>query len=531
MIEQEFNLLDEKWLIVIRQDGEKECVSLLELFRRAHEFRDLAGELPTQDVAVLRLLLAILHAVFARYNSAGEYDKFNDSEDALNRWKELWERESFPMPIVERYLRKFQDRFWLFHPQYPFYQVSNIQNGTEYTAAKLNGEIAESNNKIRLFSQRVGESKQTLSYGEAARWLLNINAFDDTSAKPKSKNLPSPGAGWLGKLGIILAIGNNLFETLMLNLTLLNDGVELWGNERPIWEMPLKEKERVNILMPDNLSELLTVQSRRLLLQRDEYKVTGYLLLGGDFFAKENAFNEQMTFWRYSSKTIGPKKEFVPKRHNPERQFWRDLSTLLGQGEAIRNPGVVKWLAILRRNGIMPKRNIGFKIASVKYGDKDFFIDDVFSDTISVNSDLLVKLGEDWVNRIIYEIQIAEEIVRQIGYLSQNLALAAGNQHGTEQASNSKAQAYFKLDLPFRRWLETIDPAKDTKEQMCDCWRNELKMIVERLGKDLIADAGPKSIVGRYIKEKNKETERLCTAASAYNFFCFEVNKILKGGH
>ena len=37
------------------------------------------------------------------------------------------------------------------------------------------------------------------------------------------------GAGWLGKLGYIQAQGNNLFETLMLNLTLLQDGVKLWG--------------------------------------------------------------------------------------------------------------------------------------------------------------------------------------------------------------------------------------------------------------------------------------------------------------
>lgn len=67
-----------------------------------------------------------------------------------------------------------------------------------------------------------------------------MNGYDDTSAKPKGKGLPSVGAGWLGKLGYIQAQGNNLFETLMLNLTLLKDGVELWGRIIPAgsWTSP-----------------------------------------------------------------------------------------------------------------------------------------------------------------------------------------------------------------------------------------------------------------------------------------------------
>ena len=46
-----------------------------------------------------------------------------------------------------------------------------------------------------------------MSYAQAARWLLYVNGFDDTSAKPKGKNLPSVGAGWLGKLGLIFRTG------------------------------------------------------------------------------------------------------------------------------------------------------------------------------------------------------------------------------------------------------------------------------------------------------------------------------------
>ena len=46
--------------------------------------------------------------------------------------------------------------------------------------------------------------------------LLYVNAFDDASAKPKGKELPSIGISWLGKLGLITAKGDNLFEKMCI---------------------------------------------------------------------------------------------------------------------------------------------------------------------------------------------------------------------------------------------------------------------------------------------------------------------------
>lgn len=67
MNEREFNLLDEPWIIVLNFDGSTEKVSLIDALARAAEFSGLAGELPTQDAAILRLLLAVLHRVIAGY--------------------------------------------------------------------------------------------------------------------------------------------------------------------------------------------------------------------------------------------------------------------------------------------------------------------------------------------------------------------------------------------------------------------------------------------------------------------------------
>lgn len=71
-----YNLLDEAWIPVLRKDtGKVEEVSLLTLFSQAQEYYALAGEMETQNFAVLRVLLAVLVTVFTRVDAEGEpYD-------------------------------------------------------------------------------------------------------------------------------------------------------------------------------------------------------------------------------------------------------------------------------------------------------------------------------------------------------------------------------------------------------------------------------------------------------------------------
>ena len=267
MTEIEFNLLDEPWIRVMTRERKIDELSLPEALIESHKYVDFAGELEPQNVAVLRLCLAVLHTVFSHYDVDGKPEKLTSAAMARKRWKKLWKLGHFPETVIRQYLEQYRERFWLFHPDKPFYQVNEAKKGTEYTAAKLNGEISESGNKIRMFAIRSGEAKSQLTYAEAARWLLFINGFDDTSAKPRQKGLPSPGAGWIGRLGIVEAVGHNLFETLMLNLVFERMG-DKWNENKPVWEQQPKGAERTEIPMPDNPAELLTLQSRRLLLVR-----------------------------------------------------------------------------------------------------------------------------------------------------------------------------------------------------------------------------------------------------------------------
>lgn len=515
----------------MHDSGETELVSMLSLYRDAHRWRGLAGELPTQDVAVMRLLLAVLHAVFACYDSDGTFAPIESPQDALFRWQILHEQGAFPILPIEAYLDHYEDRFWLIHPEHPFFQVPRLDQATDYTASKLNGELSESGNKVRLFPQRTGTNKMRLTYAEAARWLLYVNAFDDTSAKPKGKGLPSPGAGWLGKLGLILAVGENLFQTLMLNLVLLRDGEDhLWAPERPIWERELRAAERTEIVIPENPSELLTLQSRRLKLDCADDLIVGYSLLGGDFFPRENAFAEQMTIWRASVAKKGGIPEYAPRRHDPSRQIWRDFAPLVSRRDGSRRPGVVNWLARLTYEGLLPQRHFRFQTAAVSYGDKDFFVDDVFSDSLSLNTKLLTDLSQNWVERICDELEVTETLVYRVGELAQRIAKASGDADGEAQRNAAKRQAYFRLDRPFRAWLEGIDPDRNDIAATCDVWWHQARHIVRTLGRELVEQSGPQAFIGR--GDKGGTAGQHYSAPLVYNrFLSYTATRdSLKGG-
>lgn len=534
----EFNLLDEKWILVRKSDCTVDELSLTDALLKSHEYVELAGELPTQNVSILRLMLAVLHTVFSRYSPQGEPAPLYDSDDAEYRWKELWNAGRLPEKPIKEYLASVHDRFWLFHPDRPFYQTEAAKIGTEYTASKLNGAVSESGNKIRLFCGCTGVQKSELSYSEAARWLLYVNNYDDTSSKPKGKNLPSPGAGWLGKLGLITIRGNNLFETLVYNLILLNhkrNFSEVWGPECPAWEPDVPNTaERAEIPMPDNLSELYTLQSRRLWLNRDDNeKVIGYNLLGGDFFEKVDAFIEPMTVWSKVKGNERAGEKFQPRRHDSSVQMWREFSYAFETAEGSHIPGVVLWTKYIKQMLPESRKLISFSIASVQYGDKDFFVNDVFSDSLTFHTDLLTEIGEHWRAKITDEIKKCDESAAALRFLAKDIELAAGSSEDTvlkrAVVERAREQYYYEIDLPFRNWLEGIDPNWGTdseqKYRAIEEWRETAKRIALRIGQELVESAGTAAIVGRAVKDKN-DKERYYSAPDAYRYFKVKLNEI-----
>lgn len=518
MEQMEFNLLDEPWIRVMTEDCTVVERSLMQVLLNSHRYQRLAGELPTQDVALLRLLLAILQTVFYRVDPEGEDDPIEDRAAAIRRWQALWNVGRFPAQPIRTYLETWKDRFWLFHPEHPFYQVPAAAVGTKFKASKLNGELSESAHKMRLFPLRDGEEKETLSYAEAARWLVTLIGFDDSASTKKETGT---GTGWLGDRVNVYAIGENLFETLMLNLVFLKDGRYVWAENMPAWEQPtMATAKKREIPLPDNQAELLTLQSRRLILSREENRVTGFSSTGGDFFGKEgrvNAFSEQMTLWRAGKTPKNAVPQFVPASVDPWRQMWRDFEVILGRREDAHIPGVVAWLTELRRKNVIPRKYVHIASVGVTYDSKKGSIADIISDHLDFQMSLLDAAGELWIVLVGGEIHLIDKVARALGALAEGLYLAqggqldgAGKKARQSQRDEGMRLLYAAVDLPFREWLAHIGAQhgddENTRAQEQQCWRSIVFRIADNLGREMVRDAGTAAFTGRWIVNEMAET-------------------------
>ena len=219
----------------------------------------------------------------------------------------------------------------------------------------------------------------------------------------------------------------------------------------------------------------------------------------------------------------GGVKIYTPRRHDPSRQLWRDFPVLFAQSEnSGHRPGILSWLSRLKEKDLIKSSHFCFHIMSVKYGDKNSSIDDMFSDTLTFNSNLIKKAHEHWVWRIIEEINTTEKLVRQTAYLARDIAKASGDKSGNTAVNLTKDQCYYQLDLPFRAWLEMIDPDQDDLDSTCDEWFFTAQRIVRRIGDELVKKAGTKAFVGRVVVDNEKKYRY--TAPEAYNRFLYKTS-------
>ena len=532
-----FNLTEEPWIKVMMPDCRMREVSLPDVLIHAHEYRDLSGEMKAQDVAILRMLIAVVHTIFTRVDISGDIAPVEDEKDALERWKSLWDLKHFPEEPVKDYLQKWKERFWLFHPERPFYQVATLGKATEYASSKLNGEISESGNKKRLFASFSRETYK-MSFPESARWLLFINAFDDCAGKQqdKSEGTRSSTVGWLGKLGIITVVGNNLFETIMLNMTMFNASNLIWEEDVPTWELDhARTGERVAVSIPQNMAELFTLQSRRILLTRENSSVIGYREVVGDEFEQENALNEPMTLWKWNKEK--GKQAFKPCLHEREKQVWRDFGLIAGmdQENHKRRPGVIEWCDYLRRKRVLTNKN-HFTICAIctRYDSKQSScITDSFTDEISFHADLLNEVGTIWRDEVIKQIDKIDKVAEKIKEYADDLRIANGIDKDKRSELNENDITamlwYQKIDNRFREWILKLDPVQTNEERtkIIVEWEIQARNLALKLGQELALEQNNSAFIGRDVKNNGKNTFRYSVPKS-YNFYRNRIYEIYK---
>ena len=520
-MESKFNLITEPWIKVQNMDNQIELVSLENLFENAHLYKRLAGETPTQDNAILRFLMAVLYSVFMRVDIDGNYEEMESINSALNRWKDLWNLEKFPIEPIQNYLNQYYDRFYLIDEEHPFYQISRKHLikaddkkkkkkkeeffGTPYEASKLDGTISEGNNKTRIFSTKNGDAKNNMDYSEAARWLIYINTYDDRSGKKQTnyelglqfdeseepkKSLPPC---WCGLLGNIEYVGENLYKTLLLNSPFLQDANKVWEpihendyQTSAIWELDHLPTAQLNeIPAPANPPALLTFQQRRICLHVKDDKVVGYNSIFGDYFKNENVFQEQHTIWRKGNvKDKITKKNtvvFYPKVYDFSKKIWQEFSTI-NVDKAVRLPGIIKWITRLVNEDIISEdENIHFKNIAIMYGSMKASIGEIYYDELSFNATILKDLKDTENQEIVWrefvenEIDRCERCAKYIGEFQKNITKELGSDETEAQkrALKSKEIFFSRMDLPVRKWLNNLNPKEHKKN-----YANELRSII-----------------------------------------------------
>ncbi|MFE4665566.1 type I-E CRISPR-associated protein Cse1/CasA [Streptomyces sp. NPDC056716] len=509
-----FDLTHRPWLPVQLDNGSQRELSLVEVFDQARDIRRLLGDLPTQDFALTRLLLAILHDALA---GAGKGAAPSDTD----AWEELWLSETPYAGPVADYLHRHRDRFDLMHPEHPFFQVAGLRTAKDEVFS-LNRIVGDVPNGEPFFSMRrpgVGR----LGFAEAARWLVHAQAFDPSGIKSGAVGDPRVKAGkgypqgvaWAGNLGGVLVEGANLHETLLLNL-MAADTTSLHADEadRPTWRAepcgPVEDPDLAR--RPYGLRDLYTWQSRRIRLHHDAEGVHGVVLAYGDRLEPHNKHpREPMTGWRRSpaqEKKRGEALVYLPKEHEPSLMAWRGMEGLLagrepgtGQGpDGARRlrPGIVEWIARLTTEGFLQRGHlIRTRVIGARYGTQQSVIDEVVDDGVLMPVVLLHRDDRRYGEKAVDALHDAEQAVTALADLAVDLAQASGLD--PEPRRNTvRDQAFGTLDTHYRRWLRHLGDAADPEEHR-DRWKREVHRIIGNLGAGLLDDAGPTAWEGRVV--------------------------------
>lgn len=555
---REFNLLDEAWISVVTDyKGSTKLVGMKEFFKDAHKYIALAGDTKTQDFAVMRFLLAVLHTVFSRYDADGKpYEMIelnkrmqqvkevyeedeSDYKDALmDTWKDLWNSGKFP-EIVDEYLEAWRDRFYLFDDKYPFYQVTkddiNPQKisksaPSEVMGKNINRLISESANKIAIFSPKYSSdnNKEKLSYEQTVRWLITYQSYTGLSDKVIfGKDKYKASKGWLFDIGGVFLSSNNLFKTLLLNLQLVNYSNTEYNTtiEKPCWEFDTKEtvSSYLSNNIVDNISQLYTAWSRAININKfTEGKPFSMQIVKLPEIKHENNFLEPMTIWRYN--LSGENKEkFTPRKHQTNKAVWRSFGLITKtEGEknnSLRKPGIIDWLKRIENN--VNDKFIRINAISMEDdGNATSWVptNEIY-DYLNIEESIINDLREGgWVERINMAVDETKEAVEFIYKQFINDIKKIRNLESNDFVNNNVEIVYYEIDKTFRDWIFNLS-YNDSKDEKIINWYDKLKVILFKQAEKMYQSSSPRDITG--IIEDNS----IKNIFTAYNIFAMRINK------
>lgn len=327
-----FCLWDQPWIPTILPSGETSTVSIREALLRAGELREVHDSSPLVTVAIHRLLLAVLYRVYHPHD--------------FQEWAALWRAGRFDPGTLDTYGTKWAERFDLFHPTHPFYQVPRIEDEEVHPITWLIMEAASGNNPT-LFDHGQAEGGEGLTPDRAACHLLVQQLFAVGGGVSKPFNRMD---GPLTKGLVVEAKSNcSLFETLLLNLMPLDKWTGLvpeTADDRPFWEEETPPEPDRSGTTPRGPLHYLTWQSRQIHLCVDDRSgiVTGCQFRQRYCLPKDGGKTDPWKPYRKDKK-----EGWQPFRLDRAKAVWQFTHVLLqsAPGGDLEPPRLVEWLAVV----------------------------------------------------------------------------------------------------------------------------------------------------------------------------------------
>jgi CRISPR system Cascade subunit CasA len=531
-----FNLIDEPCVRIVRA-GRVTDVSVREAVTQAHLIGDLSFDDPLQAVAVLRqvLLPVVCHATGLPKNR--------------QEWKKRWGEGCFDADVIAEYFARpdVADRFDLFGPR-AFAQAPGLRTASGETkpVALLMPELATGNN-VPLFSARSEADPPVLSPAQAFRALLAAHCWDTAAIKTgASDDLKAKGGkttgnptGPLGQLGVVIPVGTNLFETLMLNTPITPGGSK--QKDVPQWCRPQPQTGQwVETPPAPGLLELLTWQARRIrlhpCLSEDGMVIVDRVVVAaGDRLGPPPDAVEPHTMWRsVDAKAAQSGPPVRPVRHQPGRAAWRGLPGLLAVAgptdQRVTTSRLLEQISELATFRVLPT-DFALRVATVGvvYGNQSAIVEDVVADMIPLPVAALVATQTVQAD-LLAIVRDADGLRSALNSLEADLVRAssageidwAKGQH----AGDTLMHAFGPV---VRRILAILQAKPERSAEVYSAWVQQARRLVWRHADQLLESVAPEAFRGHERpSKKKKDTTIRYTLATAERQFKREVNKILR---
>ena len=526
-----FNLCNEPWIPVLYVSGQTQEVSLKQLFDESNSIRKIHSGDATTDVAILGVAVAIFfRAVLENTEEYGE----------LYREPKKWIQNissggSEQLYFVQDYLKKYQDRFNLFDAERPFMQVADLHTskGEVKPVSRL---VLDSESEY--FSMRAEQALTSLSYAEAARYLVTVQAYDYSGIKSGAVGDPRVkggrgypiGVGWYGTTGKTIIHGENLIETLLYCIDyeqLLNvekvkgKSHRIALQDKPVWERELPDtaapraykggdptKYKDEPAPAAGMCEILTWQSRRVRLFPENGRVTGVLVSNGDKWLDRNTYTDPLTAYRFSkNQSTQTHYIWMPQTHSAERTLWRGadaLLTRLSSQEKQNKPATVI-RQISSGKYFSPDTKTKIQLVGMVYGTQSSIVEETIDESVTLELGILTEQGAEISAMVRDNIQLTMDAAIALGQYTGNLLRAAGKEY--EFRPSVTESILHRMEDEFRSWLADLSVSDDVSAQAAK-WQSKVRRILEGEADQLAVSAGPKAAIGTIYDEQLYNTAK-----------------------